>query len=1642
MSAIYGTSGNDTLTGGSGADIIFARGGTDRVTAGAGNDTVQVERSVTGVLQGGDGVDQLLVGAPATLAGASIDGFEVLAVNSFYSFEWWSSNTVLTAAQFASFGVIQSGNGGLYQLTGADAGLYDLSARPITSLARLNGSAGADTLRGSANGDDLHGQGGNDVIEGLSGNDSLGGGSGSDTIRGGDGSDHLFGNPGDDFLNGDNGDDFLAGDHGEVNKFLNSGSDTLLGGNGADWVEANSGSDLVIAGTGNDTVEVLASVTGVLQGGEGIDRLFVNGYATLSGASIDGFEVLAVSSLSSSWLGYNTVLTASQFASFGIIQSGNGGLYQLTGADAGLYDLSVRTVTSLGLLNGSSGIDTLRGDTNGNWLEGQNGHDVIEGLGGDDRLGGGNGNDSIFGGDGRDTLTGGAGDDWLDGGEGDDYVFGDFGNDTILLSSQAVEFLDGGAGSDLLLITNGTSLLPSVTLVGIENIVKAGGGSGSLTLTASQVSSVISIGGFDSITGSTSGRYDFSQTFVNSPGNFSFGGSSGIDTIIGDSRSNYFDARDGSDVIESGEGNDTLIGGNGNDFLAGEGGNDSLIGGADNDTLIGGTGADSMLGGDGSDLLDAGSNDGIDSVNAGSGNDTVLVGGAATDTLIGGDGIDLLAAIQADITGVTASGFESLVVSTNVRLTRAQFVGFGSITSYNGGLYDIYGADAGLYDLSTRPTTGLRVLFGSAGIDTLRGDSLSNWLEGQDGNDSLDGGLGNDTLGGGVGDDRALGGNGNDWLVGGTGNDLLDAGLGDDTLAGDAGFETLTGGTGNDSINGGADTDLLSYAELTAANQAITVSLTTLRATGAAGNDTLALVEDVLAGAGSDSVYGDSLANRLFGAAGQDTLLGAGGNDLIDGGAGTDFVSYFELTAASQAVTVDLVALRATGAAGNDTLAGIENILTGAGNDRLVGDGLANLLLSTSGNDTILAGGGDDTFIGGFGEDSIDGGGAVDLLSYADLLSATQAVTVDLVALRSTGAAGNDTLAGIENVLTGAGNDSVLGDSLANMISTGGGNDTLLAGGANDTVLGGFGEDSIDGGTGSDLLSYADLASATQGVTVDLVLLRTTGAAGNDTFMGIENVVTGAGNDRVLGDGLANVLSSGSGNDTILGADGNDTLNGELGADCIDGGAGVDLLSYADLLSSAQAVTVDLFSLRATGAAGNDTLAGIENVLTGSGNDSLTGDGLANHLSSSSGNDTIRGGEGNDTLDGGAGVDLLSYADLSLPTQSVTVDLAALLVSGVAGTDLAAGFERVLTGAGSDFLAGDGLANELNSSGGDDTLLAAGGSDTVIGGLGDDFIDGGAGVDLLSYADLTLAGQAVTIDLVSLRVMGAAGNDTLSGIENVTTGAGDDSVLGDGMANLLFSGTGNDTLVTGDGNDTLVGGGGNDLLISDNGNDSILESGGSSTVLGGGGADTIALAAGSDSVLAGDGNDRVVFAGAGSVTILGGNGADFMQGGEGNDVITEAIADDAGNDTLLGGGGRDTMIGAAGADSIVSGADNDRLVGGGGHDTLDGGTGTDQFVFESAIGIDNIDRVQNYAVVDDTIILDNSVFTTLTEGVLSAGAFQIGSAASDTDDRIIFNNSTGALFYDTDGVGGVAAVQFATITGITGVISNTEFLVI
>ena len=136
----------------------------------------------------------------------------------------------------------------------------------------------------------------------------------------------------------------------------------------------------------------------------------------------------------------------------------------------------------------------------------------------------------------------------------------------------------------------------------------------------------------------------------------------------------------------------------------------------------------------------------------------------------------------------------------------------------------------------------------------------------------------------------------------------------------------------------------------------------------------------------------------------------------------------------------------------------------------------------------------------------------------------------------------------------------------------------------------------------------------------------------------------------------------------------------------------------------------------------------------------------------------------------------------------------------------------------------------------------------------------------------------------------------------------------------------------------------------------------------------------------------------------------------------------AANDTLNGTSFADNIYGLGGIDTINSGAGNDLIDGGLGSDTLTGGAGLDTFVFGSTLGATNVDKITDFSVSADNILLAQSVFTAIgAVGSLSSDAFRIGSAAASATDRIIYNTATGALFYDADGNGSGAQVQFATL---------------
>lgn len=445
---------------------------------------------------------------------------------------------------------------------------------------------------------------------------------------------------------------------------------------------------------------------------------------------------------------------------------------------------------------------------------------------------------------------------------------------------------------------------------------------------------------------------------------------------------------------------------------------------------------------------------------------------------------------------------------------------------------------------------------------------------------------------------------------------------------------------------------------------------------------------------------------------------------MLNGGSGFDLADY---SAAGAKVTVDMMApLLNSGIATGDSLISIEALRGSAFGDTLAGDGLANRLEGGAGDDSLVGRGGadslyggvgNDTLNGGAGADRLDGGAGFDLVSYA---GATGAVKANLLSASvNTNEASGDFFIDIEGLIGGAGNDSLTGNTLANLLvggagrdilDSGEGNDTLWGGADNDTLIGGNGDDVLEGGTGNDSLSggagfdWASYESATTGVRADLGNSKTnTNEARGDVYNSIEGIRGSAFGDDLRGGKLADKIDAlagndqlvgNAGNDSLYGGSGNDTLIGGTGADLLSGGDGFDWASYGD---SRKGLRVDLAKPALnTGDAKGDTYQGIEAVLGTSANDTLAGDAAANildggkgkdSLSGSDGNDRLYGGDGNDTLDGGNGPDSLY---------------------GGAGND------SLIGGNDADWLEGGAGNDILNGWGGDDTLLGGAGADQFV----------------------------------------------------------------------------------------------------------------------------------------------------------------------------------------------------------------------------------------------------------------------------------------------------------------------------------------
>jgi serralysin len=831
-----------------------------------------------------------------------------------------------------------------------------------------------------------------------------------------------------------------------------------------------------------------------------------------------------------------------------------------------------------------------------------------------------------------------------------------------------------------------------------------------------------------------------------------------------------------------------------------------------------------------------------------------------------------------------------------------------------------------------------------------------------------------------------------DWtseeLVGGDGDDIIEGNAGNDVLRGLYGDDYLFGESGDDILWGGADNDRL---------------------------------------------HGGSGFDELHGGSGDDVLYFSG-EDIYEGGDGNDTFSadipwlrydadvngltvWVERLAPAEGLRIDLetglAEERGSGAATEDFYApGATPIGSGDAEFHSIGTYLltdhGDYFAGDETGDEIEGYGGDDIIEGRGGADEIDGGAGSDTAEYG---SSPIGVDVDLE--RGTGLRGDaagDTYASIENIRGTAHVDALYGND---------GTNTILGRAGDDILEGRGGGDVLDGGDGVDTVFYT---SSPDGVNVDLTrtTVQSRGDAAGDILRSIENVE---------GSADADVLTGEYGTNRLLGWQGNDTIDGGFGDDVLVGGQGTDTVSFVGWGPTEQWYSPTVESIRielGEGSAGGtatrtivntvvetDEIYAFENVRGSNRYETIIGNSGDNVIEARGGNDVVDGGFGDDTLSGGNDVDTVSFESwdptglyIESPLQSIRIELAD---SGWGAATWTYGGLLIESDDLSTFenVRGSNRSETIVGNSGDNRIEGRGGNDVLLGNGGDDVLDGGLGTDTASYESNTarviaylgpngIPGQGYEYALVN----GAeelVSVDTLFNIENLTGSAFDDALVGNEGLNTLRGGNGNDTLNGGANADTLIGGLGSDTYMVDNAGDTIVESGGEGT-------DTVissvsyTLTAGADVENLRTSND----AGTAAINLSGNNTGNIVRGNNGNNTLNGAFGDD----DLIGLGGQDS------------------------------------FLFNSAFSAtNNIDRVLDFNVADDTILLDDALFGGLKLGALGATQFVIGAAAQDASDRIIYNSANGALLFDSDGVGGTAAIQFAELTpGLA--LSNLDFLVV
>ncbi|MFT0860353.1 calcium-binding protein [Ancylobacter sp. G4_0304] len=1522
---VEGRGGNDVLSGGADDDWLYGGGGDDTLDGGSGSDWLEGGAgSDTYRFEYGWGQDTINNYNPWSEAGQAVAdvivfGEGVSAADMLARRQGDALVLVYANDDRITIGGHFYGNGyEIREVRFADGEVW--TSAEIAAMVR-SGTERDDDLVGTDGADVLDGKGGNDEIEGGDGNDSLTGGEGNDWLRGSAGSDTYRFN-------------------------LGWGNDRI---DNADW-SASGGTDTIDFGAGISTADISVRREWsdlVLIHANG-DRITVSGHFYGESYRIDQVR-----------FANGTVWNAAKLASMAVA--------------------------------GTAGDD---------YLVGESGADALDGKGGDDTIEGGAGND---------TLTGGAGDDRLTGGAGSDvYRFNlGWGADVIDTSDWSwpvpedkIDAIVFGAG-----------------IVAADIVVRRD--AGDLVLEHADGDRITVSGHFYG----ESYRIDqvrFADGKVWSAAELAqmvLAGSDGADYLVGGDEADTLDGRAGNDTIQSGGGDDILIGGAGDDELTGGAGsdvyrfqlgwgndriqnaswsgygednpdkidaivfgagifsgdisvrrewNDLVLVHANGDRIavsshfydgyyaidevrfadgevwdiaeleslskVGTEGDDELTGGGVADVLDG--KGGNDSLDGGAGDDR-LTGGAGDDFLTGGAGSDRYL-FSAGWGNDTISNYDWSAYS-EPGAGPLDTIEFDASVSRDGVGVRRQGSDLVLtWGESDRILVSGHFYYTHYAIDAVRFADGTVW-------DAAE-----------LQRLSSLGTEGSDWLTGGAGHDALDGKGGADTIYSGDGNDVLIGGAGNDYLSGGSGSDEYRFA--TGWGQD-TINNYDWSTNGAAARDVIVFGTGILAG--------DIRAVRQWSDL---LLLHANGVDRIvvdrhfDG---DDFqideVRFADGTVWTAEMIVVLTQLASDGA---DELGGgsVADTLDGkGGDDTLFGNGGPDILIGGAGDDYLRGDQGADTyrFAVGWGRDTIDNYDWVweDALETTDKIVFEAGIAPGDIRVRRDGNAlnlshinGADKIA-IQNhfyadhyqidevrfadgtvwdvaellarsQLSTSGDDNIQGGNDADELEGQAGNDVIGGGDGDDTLIGGTGNDILSGDWGSDTYRFAagwgqetinnyDWSDVDEPRATDAIVFET-GVAPGDI--------------RVRRDGSNLVLSHTNGIDNI-------TVFSHFYSEDQQ----IDEVRFAD---GTVWDVAELLALTRKSTSGDDTIEG------GDGPDELDGQAGNDVIGGGDGDDTLIGGTGNDTLSGDWGSDTYRFA---AGWGQDTIDNYDWIFSGnppttdviVFGTGIAPGDIKVRR---------DWYSLVLTHSNGTDKI-------TIQNHFYADYYQ----IDEVRFGNGTVWNVA---KLFELSQAGSSGDDVLEGGDGGDTldgKAGDDNLSGAGGDDTLIGGTGNDTLSGGEGADTyrFAPGWGRDVV---NDYDWTFDEGPPPT-------DEIVFATG---IAPGDIQVRRDWY---SLVLTHINGTDkitiqdhfyaksyqidevrFADGTVWDVAQLQALTriGSAGDDELDGSDSGETLDGKAGDDTLYGYGGDDILIGGSGDDYLSGDAGSDIYRFAAGWGADEI----------------------------------------------------------------------------------------